>query len=113
MHELSIAMSIVEAALEAAPQDGQVLAVHVRVGLLSGVVKEALDSAWQLARLDSPLSAAELVIEEVPVAANCQACKVEREIDSIQWLCCPVCGAPATDLVRGKELDLVALEIGS
>ena len=43
MHELSIAMSIAETAYEEAKQRGnvRVQAVHLRLGLLSGVVKEA------------------------------------------------------------------------
>ncbi|MFI5070488.1 MAG: hydrogenase/urease maturation nickel metallochaperone HypA, partial [Terriglobales bacterium] len=43
MHELSIAMSIVELAEEEAQQrNAQVTAVHLKLGALSGVVKEAL-----------------------------------------------------------------------
>jgi len=43
MHELSIAMGIVEAATEEAQKRGvQVSAVHLRLGALSGVVKDAL-----------------------------------------------------------------------
>jgi Zn finger protein HypA/HybF involved in hydrogenase expression len=43
MHELSIAMSMVETAREEAERRGvQVTAVHLRLGALSGVVKDAL-----------------------------------------------------------------------
>ena len=44
MHELSIAMSIVEMAEEEAAKHGgvQVTAIHLKLGALSGVVKEAL-----------------------------------------------------------------------
>ncbi len=43
MHELSIAMSIVELAEEEAERRSvQVNAVHLKLGALSGVVKEAL-----------------------------------------------------------------------
>ena len=45
MHELSIAMSIVEMAEEEAEQRGaQVNAVHLKLGALAGVVKGALFS---------------------------------------------------------------------
>ena len=51
MHELSIAMSIVEMAEEEAEQRGgvQVSAVHLKLGALSGVVKEALLSSYEMA----------------------------------------------------------------
>ena len=43
MHELSIAMSIVELAEEEAERRGvHINAVHLKLGALSGVVKEAL-----------------------------------------------------------------------
>ncbi|MCU1221680.1 MAG: hypA, partial [Candidatus Angelobacter sp.] len=43
MHELSIAMSIVEMAEEEAERRGvRISAVHLTLGLLSGVVKDAL-----------------------------------------------------------------------
>ena len=43
MHELSIAMSIIELAQEESERRGvQVSAVHLKLGALSGVVKEAL-----------------------------------------------------------------------
>ena len=54
MHELSIAMSIVEMAEEEAASQGasQVTAVHLRLGKLSGIVKEALNLADTTAALD-------------------------------------------------------------
>ena len=56
MHELSIALSIVDmAAEEAERQGGRVVAVHLKLGPLSGVVKAALLSAYELAREGSPL----------------------------------------------------------
>jgi len=43
MHERSIAMSIIETVREEAERRGvQVTAVHLRLGALSGVVKDAL-----------------------------------------------------------------------
>jgi hydrogenase nickel incorporation protein HypA/HybF len=114
MHELSIALSILDVAAEQAEQlGGRVAAIHLRLGPLSGVVRDALASAYQLARESSPLSAAELVIEDVPLVAYCPTCAAERTLASPQLLCCPVCDTPTPDVVRGRELDVVALEIES
>jgi hydrogenase nickel incorporation protein HypA/HybF len=67
MHELSIAMSIVEIASEEAQRQGcaRVEAVHLKLGTLSGVVKEALLFSWDLASDGSPIAGAKLAIEEV------------------------------------------------
>jgi hydrogenase nickel incorporation protein HypA/HybF len=113
MHELSIALSILEIAAEEAERQGgrPVAAVHVRLGPLAGVVKEALISAFDLAREDSPMGKAELVIEDVPLVVYCHACRDERTLPSVQLFSCPVCGAPTPEVVRGRELEVVALEI--
>jgi hydrogenase nickel incorporation protein HypA/HybF len=114
MHELSIALSIVDvAAEEAARHGGRVAAVRLRLGRLSGVVKDALVSAYDLARENTPLDSAELVVEEVPAIVWCPACAAERAPPSAQELCCPVCGAPTPRVVRGRELEVVALEMDS
>jgi hydrogenase nickel incorporation protein HypA/HybF len=113
MHELSIAMSIVELALEEAGRQGNpsIVAVHLRVGELSGVVEEALRSAYEMAREGTALSGARLSIETVPVRIFCDPCKAERTVVSLQCLCCRECGAPPARVVSGRELDLCALEI--
>src|SRR4051794_9200301 len=113
MHELSIAMSIVEGAAEEAGLRGaaRVAAVHLRIGPLSGVVPDALRSAFELAREQEPaLAAAELVIEEVPVTARCPRCAAERAVPFPE-LRCPTCDTPTPEVVRGRELEVVALEI--
>ena len=64
MHELSIAMSIVDLAQEEADRRGgvQIKAVHLRLGLLSGVVKDALLSSYEMACADTCLEGSHLVV---------------------------------------------------
>jgi hydrogenase nickel incorporation protein HypA/HybF len=113
MHELSIAMSIVEMAQEEAERHGsaRVQAAHLRLGLLSGVVKQALLSSYQMACEATPLEGSQLLIEEVPVEVFCPKCDAPRLVTSIQWFCCPECGAPTPTVLHGKELEVTALEI--
>lgn len=111
MHELSIAVSLIEAAVEAAAnEEGTVRAVHLRLGALSGVIAEALESAYQLARVGTPLEQAELIIEPVPVVVRCGRCRNERELPALDTLGCPACGA-AEEVVQGRELEITALEL--
>lgn len=67
MHELSIAMSIADSAAEEVRkyEGSRVCAVHLRLGDLSGVVKEALLFSWEASCEGTPLAGARLVIEEV------------------------------------------------
>lgn len=113
MHELSIAMSLIEGATEEAQRQGgtKVSAVHLRLGQLSGVVRDALLFSYELACEGTALEGSRLVIEEVPATVFCPCCEVERTLPSIQRMCCPVCGALAPDVARGREIELVALEI--
>src|SRR5947209_1077287 len=99
MHELSIALSIIDLAAEAAERHGggRVAAIHLKLGPLSGVVREALVWAYDLAREGTPLHQAELVVAEVPLLAFCHACAAERALASPQELCCPVCGGATPD----------------
>ncbi|HEY9436942.1 MAG TPA: hydrogenase maturation nickel metallochaperone HypA [Blastocatellia bacterium] len=113
MHELSIALSIVELATEEAERRGaiRVVAVHLRLGEMSGVAPEPLLFSYGLACEGTPLEGSSLVIEEVPVMVYCPACGAETNPPSIQSLYCPVCEAPTPQVTRGKELEVVALEI--
>ncbi|MBW3542947.1 MAG: hydrogenase maturation nickel metallochaperone HypA [Planctomycetes bacterium] len=113
MHELSIALSLLDVAAEEAQRQGaaRVLAVHLKLGPLSGVIREALLSAWELAREDSPLAEARLEIEDVPLAIVCPACRAERPVESLQRMCCTECGTFSAEITSGRELELTALEI--
>jgi hydrogenase nickel incorporation protein HypA/HybF len=112
MHELSIAMSIVEMATEEAERRGaQVNAVHLKLGLLSGIVPEALLSSYQIACDDTPMKGSRLLIEEIPIIVYCSKCEAQRTLSSMQLFCCPDCGTPTGDVIQGRELEVVALEL--
>jgi hydrogenase nickel incorporation protein HypA/HybF len=113
MHELSIAMSIIELVQEESDKRGgaQVSAVHLKLGPLSGVVKEALLGSFEMACEDTPLKGARLVVEDVPVLIFCRSCQANRPVSSVQLFCCAECGTPSAEVVQGKELEVVALEI--
>jgi hydrogenase nickel incorporation protein HypA/HybF len=77
----------VDAAVEELHRRGgaRIDAIHLKVGLLSGIVPAALRSAFEMAREEEPVVAtAELVIEEIPVATYCPACDVERLISAVR-----------------------------
>jgi hydrogenase nickel incorporation protein HypA/HybF len=112
MHELSIAMGIVDAAMDEAQRRGvQVTAVHLRLGALSGVVKDALLFSYEVACQETPLQGSRLVVEEVPVAVFCPRCQEQRVLASVQSFVCPDCATPTMDIRQGKELEVFALEV--
>jgi len=65
MHELSVALSLVDIATEEGGRlGGRVCAVHVKIGQLAGVAKEALAFSYDIACQDTPIAGSRLVIEE-------------------------------------------------
>jgi hydrogenase nickel incorporation protein HypA/HybF len=112
MHELSIAIGIVDAVLAEAEARGvaEVTSVYVRLGALSGVDASALLFAFPLAADGTALSHARLVLEDVPVKILCSACASTEQPDSIHDLRCPRCGGMETRVVQGNEFELRAFE---
>ncbi|MFF7073848.1 hydrogenase maturation nickel metallochaperone HypA [Streptomyces pseudovenezuelae] len=112
MHELSIATAIIERADELARADGTaaVSVVTVRVGELSGVVPDALDFAFEVARDGTALAAARLVVEQVPAQAYCGPCAQEFAVGMPPFFWCPHCDQPSTELRSGRELEITGIE---
>ncbi|MGH9413877.1 MAG: hydrogenase maturation nickel metallochaperone HypA [Terriglobales bacterium] len=66
MHELSLAMSLLDGVEEECAARGglHVRAVHLRVGALSGVSIDALTFSYQVASADTALAGTRLLVEE-------------------------------------------------
>ena len=113
MHELDIAYNLVEIADRLAQESNadRVLTVHLRLGALSGVVKNALLFGYEVAARDTRLEGSHLEIEQIPVVVYCETCDAEVNLPSLQAFLCPVCGTPTSDIRQGKELELTYLEV--
>jgi hydrogenase nickel incorporation protein HypA/HybF len=111
MHELSIALSMIEQVeqqLMANP--GPVRSVQVKIGALSGVDVEALRFAWDVARAGTPVADAQLEIEFVPLMVRCPGCGVTR-VTEIFSIACPTCPEAEQEILSGKELELISMEV--
>lgn len=110
MHELSIAIQIVEMAEEETRKAGcqQVTQIELEVGTLSGVEMEALEFAMQSAVLGSLAEKARVRIHQVPAMALCNQCQRTFPVEDLFTLC-PDCQSYDTQLVRGNELRLKSL----
>jgi hydrogenase nickel incorporation protein HypA/HybF len=112
VHELSLAMNMVAIAQEEGERLGSpIRAVHVRLGPMSGVIKDQLVTSYEVACRDTSLQGSRLVIEETPLIVFCPKCQLERSLNSPQRLRCPECNAPTPKIVSGRELQIVGLEI--
>jgi len=113
VHELSLAMSIVQTATELARQEGaaRVVNVTLRIGHLSCVHEEALQHAFTLAREKTPLAESSLTVIPVPVRIWCHTCHAEQELPSMQRFACPSCGNPSGDIRAGQELEIESISL--
>ncbi|MEM6671357.1 MAG: hydrogenase maturation nickel metallochaperone HypA [Planctomycetota bacterium] len=112
MHELSIARSLVRVCEDAARDLGaaRVTRVYLRLGPLAGVVREALEFAYDFAVDGTVLAGSELVIEPVPVIVRCDACEADVAPSNIHRLRCPECDAPTPNILSGRELLIRAID---
>lgn len=113
MHELSIAQSLIDVAAEklADYPTARVVSLTVRVGELSGVIPEALRSAFEIAQQHTRLDGARLIIEECGITLWCEKCNAVQPARGLASFRCVVCDSPGTELRGGKELDLMSMEL--
>ncbi len=113
MHEMGIALEILEIARASIPADlagARVARVNLRIGRLTAVVADSLRFCFEIAARDTPLAGAELAIEEVPVTARCGGCGEGWTITEPVFLC-RSCGGGALEILSGRELDIVSIEV--
>jgi len=86
--------------------------IHLEIGALAGVVPEALEFAFQGAKVGTMAEHARLDVDYLPAIATCGTCRINFELDN-RWgvALCPACGTPSAQLIQGKELQLARLEV--
>jgi hydrogenase nickel incorporation protein HypA/HybF len=115
MHELSIAVSMVERIIEESESRGGLLVevVHLKLGVLCGVDKDALAFSYEIACEGTQLVGSKLVIDTVPLLIYCDTCSEESSPLSIYEMSCPSCHTLSQNIVHGRELEVSALEIAA
>lgn len=110
MHELSVATALVAQA-EHAAGTARVVAVRLRLGRLSGLVPDSLAFGFEVAARGTGLEGARLDVERVEPVVWCSPCGAAVELVSPTRFRCPVCDTPSAEVLAGRELRLVSLEV--
>jgi hydrogenase nickel incorporation protein HypA/HybF len=113
MHEMGIAMQIIEIATASIPENmarARVERINLKVGKLSAIVADSLRFCFEVAVKNTALEGAELAIEEIPVVAKCQTCGVDWTIESPVFVCSR-CQGGQIELLSGRELDIESIEV--
>ena len=89
MHELSIALSLIEGVEEELAKHGsaRVSVVHLRLGRLSGVAKQALLFSYDVACEGTRLQGSTLQIEDMPEGTDLQIYALELKDDDAAASC--------------------------
>jgi hydrogenase nickel incorporation protein HypA/HybF len=109
MHEAAISEALLDQLASLASRHGwqAIDAVNVRIGLLSGVVSEALEFAFEALSTGTPAAGAKLVIENEPGRFACETCG-ERLLDRLDFTC-PDCGGALTLIHAGRDILLTGV----
>lgn len=113
MHEMGIAMQIVEISMASVPEEMknvQVERINLKVGKLAAVIPGSLRFCFDIVTKDTPLSGVKLQIEEVPVVVKCKKCNQESVIEELSFKC-GACSSGSIEILSGRELDIESIEI--
>ncbi len=111
MHELAISEALLEQLVTLAEQHGwpRLSRVWIRIGLLSGVVPEALAFSFEALAVGTPAEGAELVMETETGRFACAQCG-EFDLDHLTFAC-PQCDGLLQLLRASRELSLGGVEV--
>jgi hydrogenase nickel incorporation protein HypA/HybF len=112
MHEMSIAQSVLDIAFGEMEKNASkgVKKIKISIGEFSGVVKEALEFAFDVLKPGTPAARANVEIELLPMTANCTECgPVDCRLNDLN-LFCPQCGRTVT-ITAGREMTVDYLDL--
>jgi len=117
LHELSIAQNLADLALESIREAEiqektclpAVKELKLKLGKFAGVDKHSLLFCFEAVTRGTLLDKAALVIEEIPLVIYCRECELELAVEEFQGFFCSSCGGTASEIRKGKELELVSI----
>ena len=110
MHEMSIALSIIDLAAEQAKKASasKIIEIELDIGTMSGIEIEALNFAMEIAVKDSVLESAEIKINRIEAVSECMECGYIFTPEGFISHC-PECMKKNTRIFKGKEMQVKSL----
>lgn len=112
MHEMAIAMALIEQAEQVAREQKarQIAGITVVVGRLSGTDPDALKAVFDLAAGETLAAGATLTVESVGATVRCRVCG-KTSAPEPPFMTCVECGAMDVEVKSGRELYIKAMEV--
>ncbi|PLY07543.1 MAG: hydrogenase maturation nickel metallochaperone HypA [Arcobacter sp.] len=112
MHEYSIVQSLLESCEEHAKENSStnVTKVIIKIGVLSGVEPDLLQTAFDTFKEKTVCDKAEFVINRQKVVISCLSCAEESTLEKNEF-CCPKCQSNQVKVIDGEDMYLMSLEM--
>ena len=112
MHELSLALEVIDLAQREAGKRGIVTIreILIEVGDLSGVEADTFQSALEMVVKDSVLENAGINLVRIPGTGKCSACSNEFKMKT-RFDTCPGCQCFASEITGGDDFRIVSLTV--
>ncbi|ADV45363.1 hydrogenase maturation nickel metallochaperone HypA [Nitratifractor salsuginis] len=112
MHEYSIVQALLDQCEEHAAKHGaeKIVKVVTKIGVLSGVEPDLLQTAFDTFKEGTICEEAEFVMNIQPLVIYCRACQKESTLEELV-MACPECGSLETNLLDGEDMYLMSLEM--
>jgi hydrogenase nickel incorporation protein HypA/HybF len=110
MHELALAMGLLERIQEEAQRAGltRVKKIELEIGALNQVEPQLLTEAFAVVAESTLAQGAELEWTEIPARGRCRACG-EVFSPGFTYYVCPQCKRADVEILQGKDLFLKVL----
>lgn len=112
MHEMSLAMNIIDLASSRAREAGadHVRGVELEVGSMAGVMVDSLRFCFEAASRNTPAEGAALTIQTIEASGQCTACSACFPVHTMTDGC-PECGEMLVHISGGRELKIISITI--
>ena len=112
MHEYSIVQSLLESCEEHAKSNDaeKVTKVIVKIGVLSGVEPDLLQTAFDTFKEQTVCHNAQFIINHQKVVIDCFDCNITSTLDKNEF-CCPKCESVNIKVTDGEDMYLMYLEM--
>lgn len=112
MHEMTIAMNIVDIVCQKAEEEKavKVNSVELVIGELSGIMIDSLEFCFEAACKNTIAERAELNINKIEAEAFCKSCNNTFRMES-DFSLCPTCNDFNFEIKKGKEFSIKSFNI--
>lgn len=110
MHELTVAQNIIELAEEVAEREkvSSIKEMDIEIGILSGVVPDALEFALEMIRKNTKLENTEIHFTKIEGRVVCRNCGFQFDTNDLLVICTE-CSHSGFNIIDGKQLRIKSL----